>query len=292
MRQLFLPALLAAAAPAALAAEMRPVTVNGVGLEYAASGKGDPVLLIHGSILADAFAPLATEPALGKYRLIRYHRRGFAGSARAQGPVSIAQQAADASALLERLGVRRAHVVGHSYGAAIALQLALDAPGVVRSLALLEPPLLAAVPRGPAFMDAMGPIVQTYQQGDKAGAIDGFMIAVAGADYRARVGPAVGPGAFDQAVADADTLFQVEMPALQEWSVTKDTAGRIKGPVLTVIGTESAPVFREVNVLLKEWFPEAQELVVPNATHALQMMNPSAVAQGLARFYAGQRGRK
>src|SRR6185503_2713851 len=102
MSRLFAAALLAVS-PAVLAGDMRPVTVNGARLEYAVSGKGDPVLLIHGSILADAFAPLARDPALGKYRLIRYHRRGFAGSGRAQGAVTIAEQAADARALLERL---------------------------------------------------------------------------------------------------------------------------------------------------------------------------------------------
>lgn len=54
------------------------------------------------------------------------------------GPVSIEQQAAQCQALLGRLRIGRAHVVGHSSGANIALQLALDAPAMVGSLALLE----------------------------------------------------------------------------------------------------------------------------------------------------------
>ena len=63
--------------------------VNGAELEYEVRGSGEPVVLIHGAILADAFAPIT--PALsgaeetedtrgGRYRVIRYHRRGFAGS--------------------------------------------------------------------------------------------------------------------------------------------------------------------------------------------------------------------
>lgn len=281
------PPMVVAAPPAA--APWKLVSVNGTELEYSVSGRGDPVLLIHGSILADAFAPLVAEPRLRKYRLIRYHRRGFAGSARAKGAVSIADQAADARALLDRLGIAKAHVVGHSYGAVIGLQLALDAPSRVRSLALLEPPLFDLVPSGPAFSAGLEPAFKMYQAGDKAGAIDAFMRDVAGPEYRARLTPAIGAAGFDQAVADADTFFQVEVPALQQWRFAREDARRIQVPVLTVVGAESAPAFKDVHALLKELYPTASEAVIPNATHALQMMNARAVAEALATFFARRR---
>lgn len=118
---------------------MERARVNGVELEYELKGSGEPVLLIHGSHIGRSFLPLLAQPSLTKkYRLIRYHRRGFLDSALARGPVSIKDQAADAQALLEHLGAHRAHVVGHSFGGAIALQLAVDAPTYVHSLVLLE----------------------------------------------------------------------------------------------------------------------------------------------------------
>ncbi|MDQ4031747.1 MAG: alpha/beta fold hydrolase [Actinomycetota bacterium] len=52
--------------------------------------------------------------------------------------VSIAEHAQDCRALLGELDVTQAHLVGHSYGACVALQLALDAPRAVSSLALFE----------------------------------------------------------------------------------------------------------------------------------------------------------
>jgi pimeloyl-ACP methyl ester carboxylesterase len=108
---------------------MQRVNLNGVDLEFDVQGSGEPLLLIHGSILADAFVPLLNEPRIANhYRVISYHRRGFAGSSRASIPFTIAQQAADGRALLQHLGIPRAHVAGHSYGAAIAIQWALDAP--------------------------------------------------------------------------------------------------------------------------------------------------------------------
>ena len=109
---------------------MQSVTVNGVELEYEAIGRGEPVLLVS-PVLADGFLPLVSEPALtDRYRCIRYHKRGWAGSTHTPPPVTIADHAADAAALLEHLGIRSAHIAGHSSGAAVALQLALDTPTV------------------------------------------------------------------------------------------------------------------------------------------------------------------
>jgi pimeloyl-ACP methyl ester carboxylesterase len=128
---------------------MQRANLNGADLEYEVQGSGEPLLLIHGSILADAYFALRAEPRIADhYRVISYHRRGFAGSSRASVPFTIPQQAADGRALLRHLGIPRAHVSGHSYGAAIAIQWALDAPTSIQSLALLEPPLLPRFLRG------------------------------------------------------------------------------------------------------------------------------------------------
>lgn len=148
---------------------MNRARIDGAELEYEVRGDGEPVVLVHGSHIADAFAPLLAEPALTeRYQLVMYHRRGFAGCTRAEGPLSIAQQAADCRALIQHLGVQRTHVVGYSYGGPIVLQLTLDTPEVVHSLSLLEPALMI-VPSAQQFMEAVGPIAQMYEAGDKTG---------------------------------------------------------------------------------------------------------------------------
>ena len=107
---------------------MEYAKVNGVEFEYEVVGSGEPVLLIS-PVLADGFLPLMSEPALAdRYQLIRYHKRGWVGSTHTPAPVSITDHAADAAALLDHLGVARAHVAGHSSGAAVAAQMALDHP--------------------------------------------------------------------------------------------------------------------------------------------------------------------
>src|SRR6184192_313331 len=107
---------------------MQRAKLNGFELEYEVQGTGEPVVFVHGSHVAEAHRCLMSDRALKDFRLIRYHRRGFAGSTHPDGALSIQEQAADCAALLRLLEVGRAHVVGHSYGGAISLQLALDAP--------------------------------------------------------------------------------------------------------------------------------------------------------------------
>src|SRR3954447_24452297 len=149
---------------------MDSVKVNGVELEFEVRGSGEPVLLID-MLIADCFVPLLIEASLaGRYQLIRYHKRGWVGSTHTPPPVTVADHAADAAALLDSLGVRHAHIVGHSTGAAIAAQLALDDPGAVHTLILLEPTMVS-LPAGQAFLNEAVPLFEAYGQGDHAGAI-------------------------------------------------------------------------------------------------------------------------
>jgi pimeloyl-ACP methyl ester carboxylesterase len=101
----------------------RMVRIPGGELEVAESGSGEPVIFIQTALTADELGPLANELA-ADYRTILYHRRGYAGSSAVTGPGSIARDAADCRALLGALAIDRAHVVGYSYSAAVALELA------------------------------------------------------------------------------------------------------------------------------------------------------------------------
>src|SRR3954453_15314407 len=153
--------------------------VIGVELEYEQIGSGEPVLLIS-PVLADGFLPLVAEPALAdRYRLIRYHKRGWVGSTHTSPPVSVADHAADAAALLDHLGLRPVHIAGHSSGAAVAAQLALDHPEYVHTLMLLEPSLIS-VPSLEAFFTQVEPALEAYAAGNHAGALAIFMSAVSG----------------------------------------------------------------------------------------------------------------
>src|SRR5688572_8908325 len=162
---------------------MARAKINGVTLEYDVTGWGEPVLLISTGPIADSFLPLLSEKTLvERYRLITFRQRRLARSTNDPAPVTFAEHAADAAALLGHLGVRRTHVVGHSTGAAIALQLAVDCPDLVQTLALFEPPLLG-VPSAGAFFGKAGPALAAYGSGDRDGAMAGFLSVVCSLDW-------------------------------------------------------------------------------------------------------------
>src|SRR5215211_1991412 len=176
---------------------MEHTDVTGTTLEYAVTGAGEPVVCIHGAFIADTFQPLLAEPSLSsRYRFITYHRRGYGGNSRAPEPTSIAQQAADFRALLALVGVERAHIVGHSFGGDIALQLALDEPELVHSLALIEPGLMIGA-SAEAYREALVRGGDRYRAVGATVVVDEFLEARC-PGYRAHLDRLL-PGAFAQA---------------------------------------------------------------------------------------------
>ncbi len=269
---------------------MEKAKIGKTELEYEVSGTGEPVVFIHGAFVADTFRPLLVESRLAdRYQLTVYHRRGYAGSSRVSEPVGIVQQAADCRALLRHLGVERAHIVGHSYGGAVALQLALDTPDVAHSLALLEP----AVMVGTSAQGYRGSLVRGAERYREVGAV-----VVVDEFLRARwpgyhdILNRVLPYAFDQAVADAETWFEHELPELLDWRFGEAEARRISQPVLSVLGGESStlsPRFGEAHRLLLAWLPHAEGAVLPGTTHFLQIEDPRGLAEALAAFWERHR---
>jgi pimeloyl-ACP methyl ester carboxylesterase len=104
---------------------------RGVRIAWESIGSGDPVLFLHGlgGSLED------WEPQVGpfstRYRVLRLSVRGHGASDKPRGRYDVEDFTSDVIAVLRAAGVERAHLVGLSMGGMIALQLAVDAPGMV-----------------------------------------------------------------------------------------------------------------------------------------------------------------
>lgn len=167
-----------------------PVPVGDARIEVVTEGDGDPVLLVQTALCAEELRPLCRQPALAGHRLIRTHRRGYAGSSSVTGIRSITDEAADCVALLDALGVERAHVVGLSYSSTVALQLALDVPHRVHTLTLLEAPPLH-VPSVVEFRAAIDELAAARAAHGAVATLDLFQRRFLGPGWRAEVERAV-----------------------------------------------------------------------------------------------------
>ena len=117
------------------------VTVDGVRLHYIERGEGPPVVLLHGNVVtAEDFDTSGVLDLVAKrHRVIAFDRPGFGYSDRPHGSAWSAGTQADLIRdAFAVLGINRPIVLGHSWGAAVALALGLNHPDAVRGLVLLS----------------------------------------------------------------------------------------------------------------------------------------------------------
>ena len=113
--------------------------VNGVRLHYVERGSGPPLVLLHGngSMIQDFQSSGLIDLAAKTYRVLVFDRPGFGHSDRPRNVVwTPGAQAELLHNALHRLGVSRAIVLGHSWGASVAVALALKYPKLVQGLVL------------------------------------------------------------------------------------------------------------------------------------------------------------
>jgi len=118
----------------------RYADVNGLKLYYEIHGSGRPLILLHGGLGAiEMFGP--NLPALAKGRqVIAVDLQGHGRTADIDRPLSVALMADDIAALIQRLGIARADIMGYSLGGGVALQTAIRHPDVVRKLVVVSTP--------------------------------------------------------------------------------------------------------------------------------------------------------
>jgi pimeloyl-ACP methyl ester carboxylesterase len=118
------------------------IRVGDLQVAYLESGSGEPLVLIHGGE-SDRHAFRTIFPYLGKgVRAIAYDQRDSGDTVNPDAPYDIADLAQDLASFIEALGLERAHIMGVSFGGAVAMHTALGHPERVSSVTLV-----ATVPR-------------------------------------------------------------------------------------------------------------------------------------------------
>ncbi len=279
------------------------VTVNGVRLHYLDwGGTGEPLVLLHGlgttSHVFDDLAPRLTD----RFRVVALTRRGHAESEHPDGGYTIEQTTADVLAFLDTLGIRRAHVAGHSLGGAEAMRLAVEHPGRVRRIVFLDGlPDWADVesidghgePRRPAPGDAFRTIGGHREWLREA--FYGFWTPALEADFRySGPNPTANAALREDAFARAPEYGRLRVPVL---AIVAQASMATAFPWLTAPGADPE-ARRRAETYLEEVFnpyqrrradrfrrntPEGEVLML-EGSHYIQNSNADSVVHAMRRF--------
>ncbi|HKP99087.1 MAG TPA: alpha/beta hydrolase [Actinomycetes bacterium] len=265
-------------------------------LDVWVAGEGAPVVLIHGAMTRDLLKPLMDELVKkDRYQVIHYGRRGHGGHGLPGETADIPGQVADVVAVLDALGVDKAHVAGHSFGAYIALEMATQAAGRLLSAVLLEPPLAQAQTEAvqQALKQlaevAMPLVVDKYTSGDADGAVTAFLDFTSDVqDAVELIEPALPEGARALAAADLNTWLQADLPAMGSWTADPAAVTQLTTPIVWIGGAESPPLFADSRALVQEWRPAMKAATIVGAGHYFPVLRPAETATALDELLRSQ----
>jgi esterase len=270
--------------------QVKKLKVNGVELAYVEEGKGETVLVVHGTDGDwrdwEGLRPWIAE----KYHFVslslRYH---YPNAWVDDGKnYSMAQHVEDVAAFIRALNVGKVHLVGNSYGGRLVAYAALKYPELLRSVALGEPPGIIAPTsaEGKAALAAL----QKDSAKTRAAAQVGDAKRAAMLLWAAVLDD---PDAFQKASAvqqqrwldNGNTLALSYADAGRALSVTCEQLGTLKVPALVITGEKSRANFRYGNEMLVSCLPKnTATAVVPNAPHNWFAANPDAAAEAILAF--------
>lgn len=271
---------------------VKRVAAGGTNLAYIEKGSGEPLVFIHGAVSDFRTWQEQFEAFSNDYRVISYSRRGHQPNEREENDANYtrARHTADLVGFLKALNLEKAHLIGHSYGASIALTAAQAHPELVGSLVLGEPSpfpdlfdeeglsLLSAQKKG--FDIA----IRLAQIGDKKAAVREFLHVIVGID----VLPLLPEDRRAVIMENAGTL----VPMLRHYYDSPLNSRQLSGvkvPALLVTGELSPLIARLTNKMIDRALPNSKIAVLKGASHGLQMENPDGFNQLVTDFLAGNK---
>ena len=235
---------------------------------------GVPVVLLTGSLGSDLSMWDAQVPALAeRFRVVRYDARGHGRSPVPPGPYALDDLVDDAVALLDRLDVERAHVVGLSLGGMTALRLAAREPHRVDRLAVLCTSAL------------LGPASAWAERAELVRAQGTAAVAEAVVDrWFTPALRAADPGLVQRMrrmVADTPAEGYAACCAAIETMDLRADLPRIAAPTLAVAGADDPATPPEHLAAVASGVPGGRLLVLPQAAHLASVEQAAAVNAAL-----------
>src|SRR4051812_23112531 len=268
----------------------RFITVAGVRLHYVEQGDGPPLVLLHGlgSMVEDFLLSGLVREASRRYRVIAFDRPGYGHSERpARWRFGPSGQAHLFNEALHKLEVRRPIVLGHSWGALVAVALALEHPEAVRSLVLesglyfpslrLDAPFLAppAIPfLGAVMRHTVSPLAARAMWRGWLKAL--FAPAPIPANFRAfPTWMALRPGQLQAVAEEALLTFPATLRLMRRYR-------ELTLPVVLVAGGKDRYVnTRSHTARLHKMLPASRLLLSPDAGHMVHHSDRETVLDAI-----------
>jgi pimeloyl-ACP methyl ester carboxylesterase len=263
-------------------------TDDGVGLYYEDAGSGAPVVFVH-EFAGDV---RSWEPQLRhfarRYRTIAYNARGYPPSDVPGEVERYSQERArdDIRAVLDALGIDRAHVVGLSMGAFATLHFGMKYPERARSLTVAGGGYGAHPAQHAQFQTEARALAKQMREQGMAALAAGYGHGATRIQLQAK-----DPRGFDEFIdqlsdhsplGSANTMagYQARRPSL--YDLTEEMA-RIEVPTLLMIGDEEEPAL-EANLLMKRCIKTSALAVLPKSGHSINLEEPSLFNRLLEDF--------
>ena len=275
-------------------------------LDTTTEGNGDTIVLVHGSA-SDRRTWDAVRPTLARdHRVVTYSRRYHwpNPSIPENADYSMTEHVDDLIALLRSLEAGPTHLIGHSYGGVLALMAAIGEPSLVRTMVLIEPPVVALFLSSPPRptellrtivtrprigialarfgMTGLQPAVRAAERGEMDEALQVFGNAVLG---KAAWG-SLSVARLEQARANN---IRAEYTGSGFAPLAADHVRQVIAPSLIVSGGDSPTIWRLLADHLHRLLPRSVRVEIEGASHIVHEDQTDEFNQAVLTFLAGNR---
>ena len=262
--------------------ELKTLELDGYKFSYIDIGEGEPVVFVHGTISDYRVWEAQMDTFPQNYRVIALSRRYAYPNDQTisdSNDYSVKAHAKDLIEFIQKLDLGPIHLIGHSFGGFTSIILALERPDLIKSLTLLEAPVLSLLENLPEaaelsaefFNNFVIPTSKAFNEHNDEAAVALFVGGVMGDSLY-----------FDKAPQNEKRMWLANTPELKAFASGADLFPllncqdfkQLKVPVLLIKGAETPEIFRLASDQLHKCIQNSKLRELRNASHGLQHQNP------------------